>query len=417
MSFEYPGKLEIGSITITAASGKTLDITPQVVEVDIYETLFANTLSGTLTIADSAGIISALPIVGNEACVISLKTPITDKKLVEMYVYKVSNRVKTNSRSDIYILHLISPEAIIDAQTSFSRSYSGKHSDIVKKIFRDVFTGSKRLLELEDSSSSTKFINPYWNPFQCINWVANRSFTKSHIPSYFFFETLDGFKFYSTETLSTKSPVFEYVLRPTKIPFDKGDIKEKMKTIIDMSVKESGSTLELMMNGAFGSRLITKDVNSNSVSSKTLEYSNTFGDNYKRLNEFKLKSNLDAFGNTNENPSFTKLAAYSSYTSNGSNDSSEFSRWVLERKSIIEQLTSNKLEALVHGNVGVTVGSTVDVAIPMAGVNNALDKFVSGKYLVMGIRHIISGKEKHLMTLELAKDSYASSEHLRKIMQ
>lgn len=413
-TYEFPGRLDITSITIKSSNGTELDISAQVAEINIYESMYNTTLSANIIVFDTAGTISQLPIVGQEQVTFSIKTPGGKQKSLVFYVYKITDRHFTSSRANGYVLNLVSNEAMVDQNTSFSKSYKGTHSDIVKKVFRDAFAGTPKILELDDSTSSTRFILPYWNPFQAITWLANRTVGPSRLPSYMFFETIDGFKFKDIVNLMTKPVAADYIHRPTKIPFTKDATAEKLKTVVDMNIIETGSTLEYVMNGAFGARIITKDINENGFFSKDYTYSNTFK---PVLNEVPLKGNLDAFGQSLEFPNHTRFIGTTSNAFGGLNDNSEFGRWVLERKALMEILCATNIEILVHGNAGITTGSTINLSVPEASNKDRLDGHLSGKYLVTGLRHIISNKTKHMMSLSLSKESYASKSHLEDIQK
>lgn len=412
--FEYPGKLDITSIVIKSTNGNELDITDQIFEINIFESMFNTTLSASIIVMDSSGAISRLPIIGQEQITFTMKTPTQESKSLVFYVYKITSRYFTSSRANGYVLNLVSNEAMVDQNTSFSKSYSGTHSDIVKKIFRDAFTGTTKILELDNSESSTRFILPYWNPFQAITWLANRTFGSGGIPSYMFFETLDGFKFKNIFSLMKGEAKSDYIHRPTKIPFSKNAVAEKLKTIVDMNIIEMGSTMEYVMNGAFGARVITKDINENSLFVKDYEYSKTFK---PILNETLLKANIDAFGQSLENPNNTRFIGTTSNTYKGLNDNNEFGRWVLERKALIEILCATNIEILVYGNSSLTTGDTINLLVPEASSTDRMDEHLSGKYLVTGVRHIINPKVKHMMALSITKDSYASKKHLEDIQK
>lgn len=403
--YKYPGEVSVDSAVIRGSNGNELDFTDLIIEFNIFESIFNSTMSASVTIMDAAGFISSLPIIGYEQVSIRMKTPGDVQKTLIFYVYKISDRVFKHQKATAYTLHLISNEAIVDQTTSFSKSYKGKHSDIVKSIYKEVFTGNNKTIEITESQSSTTFINPYWNPFQAINWIANRASDSSPVPAFMFYESMDGFHFRNLNSAMTQESKMEYINRPTKMNFGKDDMEQKMKTIIDLRIKEFGSTLENVMNGVFGSRLIVKPLNENRIDSKEFTYGAGFGSK-KKLNAFPLKPNMDAFGQTLENPSSTRVIATTA-SAFGANENNQFGRWVLERKSFIEQLNSVNIEILVHGHFGMKLCDVIDLTVPKSGNDKALDEQISGRYIITSIRHIINQKIKHLMVIQLSKESFA----------
>jgi len=83
--------------------------------------------------------------------------------------------------------------------------------------------------------------------------------------------------------------------------------------------------------------------------------------------------------------------------------------WLLDRKSLLGQIQTQKHKIIVSGNTGVHAGDVVSISIPTAEVHtnesSGDDKNLSGKFLVTSIRHIINRIEGHRMQLELSRDS------------
>jgi hypothetical protein len=199
---------------------------------------------------------------------------------------------------------------------------------------------------------------------------------------------------------------FEYIKRPTNINSTEKNLLNKMKTIVDYKVKEFGSSMELISNGAFGNRIIVKDLTSNDYS--VSEYSYAAFSKFNKLNENQIKPITDAWGNTLETPNSTKFI--------GTTTTSTYESWVLQRKAFIEILSATNVEILVPGNTGITAGVCIDLVIPASHSSKTADQMTSGKYVVLSVRHIISNGSKHMMVLQLSKDSYVSAEHLTKLI-
>lgn len=401
--YEFPGDLSISDIVIKATNGTEMNISPQVVEVNIFENLFVNSLTAKLVVVDAIGLIGNLPITGFESVTFTLNNPDTKSKTIDFFVYKVEPR----TASDVYVLNLISYEAILDQTTSFSSSFSGKISNIVKTVFKRFFGGRGKTIELHETDNATKAICPFWTPFQFINWLANRSFpVGGRAPTYFFFETLSGFYFKPLDAMFKSEPLTEYIFRPKNIPFKNNPMFEKMITIVDFKVLESATSLELISNGAFGSQIYVKDVNENSFTKKQYKYSDS---SFPRLNENAIKPSIDSFGSNLESPNNTKVIGTCGQPFSDTSDVNNFDRWVLERKAVVELLNAKRVEIYVHGHISMEVGKTVEILIP--NTESTIDRFISGKYLIVGLNHIINNQAKHMMSMELVSESYISNEH------
>ena len=82
--------------------------------------------------------------------------------------------------------------------------------------------------------------------------------------------------------------------------------------------------------------------------------------------------------------------------------------WVFQRKAILNNLMPKKLKIVMPGNFQLSSGFNVNVDAPQIGVfnkkTNEGDKSISGKYLIVASRQIISF-EKHETIIEVASDS------------
>jgi len=408
--FKYPGELYLDSVIVRSTTNIDHDITSMVAEINIFESVFNSALSGTISILDTASLLTEIPLIGHELVTIRMKTPNTSMKTLVFSMYKISDLKYKSTKASAYVLNLVSPESITDQTISYSKAYEGKHSDIIKAIYKEAFAGNSKIISIDESESSTNFINPYWNPFQAIHWVCNRALGSGNVPAFMFYETLDGFKLRNFNSAFRETSKIEYIHRPTNINFGKDNVRQKIQTIIKLNVNETMSTLEMVMNGAYGSNLIVKPLNENTYTIKNFTYDATFVPK-KKLNEFPIKPNIDAAGRSLDGAASTRFIGTTT-NAFGSGENNQFERWVLERKSFIEQLMAVNVEIVVHGHIGLYSGDVVDLIVPKAKANNEIDRLTSGRYIITSIRHVINQKIKHLMVLQLSKESFASEAQL-----
>ena len=84
-------------------------------------------------------------------------------------------------------------------------------------------------------------------------------------------------------------------------------------------------------------------------------------------------------------------------------------QWLLQRNMYLSGIHTNRMTLSIPGNVGLTVGNTVDVKFPAIisqTKTREFDQLYSGKYLITALRHSIN-KLEHLSYLEISKDSSA----------
>ena len=97
-----------------------IDIQNLVVEMNLYEGINKNSVTGSLVIADSINLIGNLPIMGHERLSFKLATPgaheeshIVDCSVSTghpMHVYKLTNKKQINEGTQTYTLHFASRE-------------------------------------------------------------------------------------------------------------------------------------------------------------------------------------------------------------------------------------------------------------------------------------------------------------------
>jgi len=162
---QFAGHYRLESILIKSFNGIELDFKDLNLELNIYESIFENSIYGTITLRDSANHIQNLPIIGQEEISFALSTPtfsdVIDFKEYKGRIYKVTDKNRTLEREQVYTLHFVTKETLRNARTKLKKSYTGTTSDIVSTILKDapipvggsleVMSGNKIVLETTDS--------------------------------------------------------------------------------------------------------------------------------------------------------------------------------------------------------------------------------------------------------------------------
>ena len=105
---QYSGEFNLLECKLITSSGNAVDLSTgnQILEINIYEDIFKGGLTGSIFIADTHSLITALPIVGHEGLSIKIQTPgftekrssldFTDKRM--FVIYKVALRAELSTR-------------------------------------------------------------------------------------------------------------------------------------------------------------------------------------------------------------------------------------------------------------------------------------------------------------------------------
>ena len=72
---EFAGDYNLDSINLIGNDGNVIDIKRMVNELNIYESIYSNSTTGSVVISDTLNTISRLPLQGTERIAFKLSTP------------------------------------------------------------------------------------------------------------------------------------------------------------------------------------------------------------------------------------------------------------------------------------------------------------------------------------------------------
>ena len=138
---QSPGEISIDSLVIYSMNGNFLSVLDYMVEIQLYESIFSNVLSGELLLSDSANLIKVLPIIGEELLILKAKTPTLPDtygitKTFRIYSVEDRNLVR-DQNTQVYKLKFISQEGIVDSLSPLFNPYQGTISDVVGQIYSE----------------------------------------------------------------------------------------------------------------------------------------------------------------------------------------------------------------------------------------------------------------------------------------
>lgn len=435
-----PTNYLLKEISLTPISGEPIDLRLVYSELNMYEDLFSNTLSGNIILNDSLNVPELLALSGYESLTVKLEVPEVRGTIEKVFwIYKQSDTTLVEHRKQIYVLHFASPEFIHDRLAKVSQSWKNEQQEkIVEAILKEHLHSSKKLFA-EATEFRQHLVVPSWNPLQTINWITSRAVAKSsQAANFLFFETMDGFKFQSIETLLEQPPAkhplkpsedLRYVLHPSS--YTDFDQRENFVSIEGYNYEDTFDTARNMSLGMYASKMITYDVTT------------------KKIEEFEFKLNENWRNHTHVDPSeISSKGQGLTLPVTSANDPNKFSffdstdqrqilfpkhsnqygsgeetvedksedhaeAWLPLRISQLQQLTATRLNIVVPGDTLRRVGETVYVEIPSpkrvddsTPKSELYDKYRRGKYLIVSIRHHVT-KEGYRLHMQLVKDSVA----------
>jgi hypothetical protein len=409
----FAGDVTLNDVTIITSKGLAITITPQVDGLEMYEDIFSPFVSGKLYVRDSQSLGTLFPLVGEEILRLNMYTPEMPAEYAingEYYIYKLDDRMITKEREEVFVLHFISKEAIVDLNRKISKVYHGNIADIVTSII----TGtdgleSQKKANVEGTANATKFISNFWSPVRSINFLTEAAQSKENqSPTFLFFENRNGLNFSSLDSMY-KADVYQQFFYDNSgmVPNSGGgtsrDILRDFKRITTFDIQDSFDYISRISSGMYGSQLTHYDL----VTKKYTRVGYTpRPDANNHLNEHPLwTENLIA---RNSSLMIQEFKHYNNY--DGFKDLSNANN-ISNRLSALAQLDAFKIKITVTGRTDYAAGMVVDLTVPKRTQINKdqtpdqfLDKVLSGKYLVTALCHLIT-KDGHECIMELSKET------------
>lgn len=422
-----PSYIERVDIISNKSSDNTVSVVNGPVRLMYYESILQDTIRATYTFADSGNTINdktaleGLPIVGQEKVYLKFKDNNDNTLDLTMYINKVTPLSDDTTKSMVQI-ELVSKEYIMNEKVRLNTRFDGKISDHIKKILTDQnYLATKKTVDIEETSNNYNFIANNRKPYYAMNWlskkaVPNFSSAKGNTAGYFFFETSEGFKFKSIDTLmgqeKKKSIIFNQSPDSGGGSVPSGyDVKA-----LEYAKDNRVDVQEKLKMGAFSTRTILFDpfncyyevlVPNAKDKEKSLKLA---GKELPVLNK--------EFDKTGANKDFSRTTYYlldkgtlpSGNTEQqiGKSKEENFEYKNILNQSIMRynQLFSTKSTITIAGDFSLHAGDAVFIdAKQLANADEDINEEYGGLYIIADLCHYISPKETYTK-LNLVRDSF-----------
>jgi len=467
-SLQFAGEFFLDKCELISSAGIAADISKVIVEINIFEDIFANALTGSIIITDTNNLVDNMPLIGQEYISLKITTPSMKQDAIDFTknvfcVFEISRTPASNS-SEIIELKICSPELLRNHRTRVSKAYEETADQIVKSVMEnEKYLNTKKDLFLEPTLGIRKILSPSFHPFHLIKQLTRESMSaKNDSPHYLFFENIKGFHFRSVQSLYEDGiqGEFHYGDKGTDESYSEGvsgagKIVQSYKRILQLAIPSKNNSLFDIKGGMLGSKLIMHDIYNKKYQTSTFSYFDDH-DTYPRLEESSSpKYNNVLIDDENTVGNFTDSRIHLHPTSVTTDDkdsqyiklppptvdelveqgvdrglaraavaeeekrveedpdfmSNRADKWLLQRQQRIHELSSGMIiNMTVHGNTTLTVGQVIDVSLPTFGVDHEgtrISKHQSGLYLISKVRHTFDVLTKnHTVSLQATKDSY-----------
>ena len=457
-----PGDYRISEVILYSYAGLPIDISDTIVSMDIYESIYSNCITGSITFADTQGLTERTPIIGKEYLEFKFRTPIEYKGDGGEYsamsgdrfaVFNLSAKQISGGQSQIITLEFTSLENLRSARLRVSKAFTGSYDKAINEIYeRSWGLNSQKKLYLEPCSRSQKYVVPNLHPLDAINDICSRALSKkTSSPGFFFYETSQGFHFRSLDSMLRQysnefalSPQWEYDVSSAYKPAPQRigvDPIALMQRVYSFGFDSQYNQLNNAKKGSYSSRLLAHDSYNKTITDKEFNYQKA--KDYLSLPHMHSKlvgamemANQMAItpaapadlkddgltgglvgGRTSEEYTDGHIMVQSSTTNvHNDNDGTNYhvEEYLQKRVHLLSLLDAIKITLQVPGNTHLNAGNIVKVKIPAyttelheKGGSKRYDRFLSGNYLIVQLRHTIDArKHQHRTIMTLSKETY-----------
>jgi hypothetical protein len=406
---------------------KTVSVANGTIRLMYYESILQDTIRATVTFADTGNAVDnktaleGLPIVGQEKVQIKFKDNNEETLDLVLYVNKVTPLADDTTKSMVQ-LDLVSKEYILNEKIRLNTRFDGKISDHIRKILTDQnYLATKKKLDIEETTNTYNFIGNNKKPYYAMNWlskksVPNLSKAKGNTAGYFFYETAEGFKFKSIDSMLSQEKKKSIIYNQT--PDSRGanlpsgyDAKA-----LDYSKDNRVDVQEKLQMGAFSTRTVLFD--------PFTCYYEVLTPNAKekekslKLGGKELPVLNPEFNRTGQNKDFSRttymLLDKGSLPTGDTKQQIEKSREEnFEPKDILNQaimrynqLYSIKTTITIAGDFSLHAGDAIFMDAPeLAPETKDVSKENGGLYIIADLCHYVSTKETYTK-LNLVRDSF-----------
>jgi hypothetical protein len=418
------GSIDIKQILLVTNNGDQIDIKGYFSDLVIEESVFSSSITGKLTIDDSAGGLEKFAIHGGEILILKICKPNVNDIIIwreDLIVTKISKTIVSPlNLMNKFDLFFTSKSSIRSLKKNLFKSYNNiSVLDAVHSIYQEM---SQNDIVVEDPKITLQkpFISTGINPHKAIDYLAQRSCSKDKYFVFFerfvpVFGNYSGGEpftathyFGSVEKLikdSQNNPTKTIVFGPKLNALFEGEIIRSSK----YEKLENFNHINGMLFGFYNTTISSIDPIKRTHNVQKLNYSES-ADETKDFYSNKLFGSLNIFNTyddkKNEIPG-RKLILSSI------NDPISRESWL--KNHIYGQLSKSmfKISVTIQGGTNtIGIGEVVNFAVPsqvsiMLNPQSGypeLDSMYSGRYLVTSVFHSLSSSQ-YIKTMQLSRGS------------
>jgi len=404
----------IYEVLTISKEGKEEPLTGKTVNFNYYESLYSPVVSGNLTYVDAGGSVEdkkdnltsikdGLPITALEDLKVKIQTAFGTLDFTKD-PFKVTSSpiMHQESNRQTVLLTFVNDKELKNSEVPIFDRYVGKISDSIKKILLEKLQISNDKIDIEATKNSYGFVGKGRGALNIILDLCRRSVPVKGDAGYFFFQTQDGFKYKSINSLLSQEPKQKYLYYGA-MRTNQENSDNDFKILLPPKVKKDQDITKTLKDGTYVNRNVF-------FNPQTFEHSEVVfsvdKDGVKKTlgGELPIKTNdLKSFVKTNHH--ILDIGSFEVQNQNPNNDPREWQASSTMRYNLLHSIV---MEIQIPCNTELMAGDIIEIEIESIKedmVQSPSDEQQSGKYLIMHLCHHFDSL-RSFTSLTLVRDSY-----------
>lgn len=420
-----PGYYKLIQATIFQYGGRVpVDISALVHKIVIEESIENDSMRGYMSVIDAVSLLEKLPLRGEERLTIEIEDILKQKKIYDLYVYKVDNISSKNTNDSLsYNMHFVSYMRWNAGGRRIIKAYNGNINDIADEIFKDYYAPFTKPLLVDETEGTFSCVIPNYTPVQAMKFLASRAYSsESPSCSFRFFENSDNFYFVPDEYLIKEAIRRDNIKEFTFLPAaDKSgiDIETQLRNLIELTNTDRINTLKDMYSGAYQNNPIVIDFVNKTVTDNRYSYQESKSE-FLKVDQTATEiddlhsSNFTDYTFTEENE--RRFLIYKDYQSEGdlptSIRSEQYLPKIISRRiSYRHMLYRNTVYAKAYGRLDLKAGDIIRLKVKefsMTGDQSGGDSELAGNYILHDCTHTFD-KDLYETSMMLTKFDWSKA--------
>ena len=404
----------IYEVLTISKDGKEHPLQGKTVNFNYYESLYSPVVSGNLTYVDAGGSVEdkkenltsikdGLPITALEDLKVKIQTSFVTLEFTrDPFKVTSSPIMHQESNRQTVLLTFVNEKELRNSEVPVFDRYVGRISDSIRKILQQKLQISNDKIDIEPTKNSYGFVGKGRGALNIILDLCRRSVPVKGDAGYFFYQTQDGFKYKSIDSLLSQDPKQKYLYYGA-LRSNVENSDNDFNILLAPKVKKDQDITKALKDGTYVNRNIF-------FNPQTFEHSEVVfsvdKDGVKKTlgGDLPIKTDeLKSFVKTNHH--ILDIGSFEVQNQNPNNDPREWQATSTMRYNLLHSIV---MEIQIPCNAELRAGDVIELEIESIKedmVQSPSDEQQSGKYLILHLCHHFDSL-RSFTSLTLVRDSY-----------